>query len=92
MSWQYVEMFDIGLAEENYYKSKMNIYPTTVSRIELNIQNGNTDFNNSNNYSRDMRLGTGRRKKDDMIMAQSMPNAPSLQSRKDYDNKERLSQ
>ena len=40
MSWQYVEMFDIGLAEENYYKSKMNIYPTTVSRIELNIQNG----------------------------------------------------
>ena len=51
MSWQYVEMFDIGLAEETYYKSKMNIYPTTVSRIELNIQNGNTDFNNSNNYS-----------------------------------------
>ena len=51
MSWQYVEMFDIGLAEETYYKSKMNIYPTTVSRIELNIQNGNTDFNNINNYS-----------------------------------------
>jgi hypothetical protein len=51
MSWQYVEMFDIGLAEETYYKSKMNIYPTTVSRIELNIQNGNTDFNISNNYS-----------------------------------------
>jgi len=51
LSWQYVEMFDIGLAEETYYKSKMNIYPTTVSRIELNIQNGNTDFNNSNNYS-----------------------------------------
>ena len=51
MSWQHVEMFDIGLAEVNYYKSKMNIYPTTVSRIELNIQNGNTDFNNSNNYS-----------------------------------------
>jgi len=51
MSWQHVEMFDIGLAEVNYYKSKMNIYPTTASRIELNIQNGNTDFNNSNNYS-----------------------------------------
>ena len=51
LSWQYVEMFDIGLAEETYYKSKMNIYPTTVSRIELNIQNGNTDFNNSNNFS-----------------------------------------
>ena len=51
MSWQSVEMFDIGLAEETYYKSKMNIYPTTTSRIELNIQNGNTDFNNSNNYS-----------------------------------------
>ena len=29
----------------------MNIYPTTASRIELNIQNGNTDFNNSNNFS-----------------------------------------
>jgi hypothetical protein len=51
MSWQYVEMFDIGPAEESYYKSKMNIYPTTVSRIEINIQNENTDFNNSNNYS-----------------------------------------
>ena len=51
LSWQYVEMFDIGLAEETYYKSKMNIYPTTASRIELNIQNGNTDFNNSNNFS-----------------------------------------
>ena len=51
LSWQYVEMFDIGLAEETYYKSKMNIYPTTVSRIELNIQNGNTNFNNSNNFS-----------------------------------------
>ena len=51
MSWQYVEMFDIGPAEESYYKSKMNIYPTTISRIEINIQNENTDFNNSNNYS-----------------------------------------
>ena len=51
LSWQYVEMFDIGLAEETYYKSKMNIYPTTASRIELNIQNGNTNFNNSNNYA-----------------------------------------
>jgi len=51
MSWQYVEMFDIGPAEESYYKSKMNIYPTTVSRIDINIQNENTDFNNSNNYS-----------------------------------------
>jgi len=50
LSWQYVEMFDIGLAEETYYKSKMNIYPTTASRIELNIQNGNTNFNNSNNF------------------------------------------
>jgi hypothetical protein len=29
----------------------MNIYPTTISRIEINIQNENTDFNNSNNYS-----------------------------------------
>ena len=51
MSWQYVEIFDIGPAEESYYKSKMNIYPTTISRIEINIQNENTDFNNSNNYS-----------------------------------------
>ena len=34
LSWQYVEMFDIGLAEETYYKSKMNIYPTMLWNIK----------------------------------------------------------
>ena len=51
LSWQYVEMFNIGPAEELYFNSKMNVFPTTVARIELNIENGNTDFNNSNNFS-----------------------------------------
>lgn len=44
---------------------------------------------NNHYYSRDTR--PGRRRKDDMTMAQSMPNAPFLRSRKDYDNSERLS-
>ena len=49
LSWQYVEMFNIGPAEESYFNSRMNVFPTTVARIELNVENGNTDFNNTNN-------------------------------------------
>ena len=48
--WQYVEMFDIGLAEVINYKGKMNIYPTDINLIETNIINGNYDLNNNNNF------------------------------------------
>ena len=48
--WQYIEMFDIGLAEVINYKGKMNIYPTDPDLINLNILNGNYDLNNNNNF------------------------------------------
>ena len=50
--WQHIEMFNIGHAEEIYYASKMNIYPTNVSRINDNINGANFDLdNNPNQYS-----------------------------------------
>ena len=36
-AWQYIEMFNIGYAEEIYYASKMNIYPANTTRILENI-------------------------------------------------------
>ncbi len=50
-SWQHIEMFDIGKAEEIYYKSKMNVYPVDESWINNNISTGNYDLDNANNYS-----------------------------------------
>ena len=38
-NWQYVEMFDLGIAEEIYFKNRMNIFPANVQRIERNINN-----------------------------------------------------
>ena len=38
-NWQYVEMFDLGIAEEIYFKNRMNIFPANVLRIERNINN-----------------------------------------------------
>ena len=48
-TWQYVEMFDIGKAEELQFKFYMNIYPVTVSDIEANVANGSYDLNSVNN-------------------------------------------
>tara|TARA_B100000900_G_scaffold97033_1_gene80139 strand:+ start:27403 stop:28527 length:1125 start_codon:yes stop_codon:yes gene_type:complete len=51
-AWQYIEMFNIGYAEEIFYASKMNIYPANVSRISNNINSENVDLdNNSNQFS-----------------------------------------
>jgi len=51
-AWQYIEMFNIGYAEEIFYASKMNIYPANVSRISDNINSENVDLdNNSNQFS-----------------------------------------
>ncbi len=50
--WQHVEMFNIGYAEEIFYGSKMNIYPTNVSRISENINSANSDLDsNPNQFS-----------------------------------------
>jgi len=48
-TWQHIEMFDIGKAEELQFKFYMNIYPVTVSDIEDNIANGSYDLDNVNN-------------------------------------------
>tara|TARA_Y100000996_G_C22528323_1_gene645406 strand:+ start:128 stop:1231 length:1104 start_codon:yes stop_codon:yes gene_type:complete len=49
MSWQRVEMINIGKAEEIYYNSKMNVYPVNTARVTANITSGTYDFNNANN-------------------------------------------
>ena len=48
-SWQKVEMFNIGKAEEIYYASKMNVYPVNTARVESNILSEQYDFSNANN-------------------------------------------
>ena len=48
-TWQYVEMFDIGKAEEINYAFQMNIYPTNVSDIQSNISSGSYDLASVNN-------------------------------------------
>lgn len=48
-TWQYVEMFNIGQAEQINYAFQMNVYPTNVSDIQNNIQNGNYDLASVNN-------------------------------------------
>ena len=51
LKWQHLEMFDVGLAEEIYYKNRINLYPANVNRIENNISNQNYDLNASSNFS-----------------------------------------
>ena len=49
--WQYVEMFDIGLAEEIYYKNQMNLFPANVTRIENNISGESYDLDQSSYFT-----------------------------------------
>ena len=49
--WQYVEMFDIGIAEEIYFKNRINIYPANFQNIENNISSKNYDLDESLNFS-----------------------------------------
>jgi len=50
-SWQYVEMFDLGIAEEIYFKNRMNIFPANVQRIESNISNQEFNLDESANFA-----------------------------------------
>ena len=43
-SWQHVEMYNIGPAEQTYYHLKMNVYPTSTENINALIASG--DFSN----------------------------------------------
>ncbi|WP_248723452.1 imelysin family protein [Seonamhaeicola sp. ML3] len=47
--WQYVEMFNIGKAEEILYGFQMNVYPTNTVDVENNIASGTYDLSNVNN-------------------------------------------
>ena len=51
LKWQHIEMFDIGVAEEIYYKNRINLYPANDEKIENNILNQNYDLNQSSNFS-----------------------------------------
>ena len=44
IAWQYVEMFNIGAAEDIFYYNKMNTYPANTTIIDDNIQNQNYTF------------------------------------------------
>lgn len=46
--YQYIEMYNIGKAEELQYKFYMNIYPLSVTDVETNIANDSYDLNNVN--------------------------------------------
>ena len=48
-SWQRIEMFNIGKAEELQYHFYMNVYPLTIDDVENNIVNGTYDLNSVNN-------------------------------------------
>ena len=48
-SWQHVEMFNLGKAEETYFQSKMNVYPSDKERIERNLTNETFNLDNPNN-------------------------------------------
>jgi hypothetical protein len=50
-TWQHVEMFNIGKAEEIYLSSFMNIYPVNEERLTNNINSGVYDLENPNNYA-----------------------------------------
>lgn len=49
LTWQYVEMINVGKAEEIFYSFQMNIYPTNVSDIDANMANGTYDLTTPEN-------------------------------------------
>ena len=51
INWQYVEMFNIGKAEEIMFFSKTNTYPVNEGRIQENINNEKTNLSNPNDWS-----------------------------------------
>ena len=50
-AWQYIEMFNIGKAEEIYYPFRMNIYPVNSARVENNVSKRIENIENPNDYS-----------------------------------------
>ena len=50
-TWQHVEMFNIGPAEQTFYHLKMNVFPTSVSNIENIISAGNYSILDNSPYN-----------------------------------------
>ena len=48
--WQYIEMFNIGKAEEIMFYNKVNTYPANSVRINSNIDENKTDLSNPNDW------------------------------------------
>ena len=49
--WQHVEMYNIGKSMEDYLIFRSNIYPVDTVRVNQNIENGEYDLENPNNYA-----------------------------------------
>lgn len=49
--WQHVEMYNIGKSMEGYLIFRSNIYPVDTVRVNQNIDNGEYDLENPNNYA-----------------------------------------
>ncbi|WP_053002485.1 imelysin family protein [Kordia jejudonensis] len=49
-SWQRVEIFDIGKAEEIQLNFQMNIYPVNTADVEANVSAGFYDLSSPNNH------------------------------------------
>ena len=50
-SWQFVEMFDIGKAEEIYFKNRLNLYPVNRDRVDSNIESDSYDLDKPENFT-----------------------------------------
>jgi len=50
-SWQRIEMFNIGKAEEINFGVRMNVYPVDTERVEANILSSDSDIENPNDYA-----------------------------------------
>jgi predicted lipoprotein len=48
-TWQHLEVFNIGKAEEILYNFQMNIYPVNTTDVENNITTGSYDLTHPNN-------------------------------------------
>ena len=49
--WQYVEVFNIGKAEQIMFNLTMNTFPVSKERIDSNIENEKTDLTNPNDWA-----------------------------------------
>ena len=50
-AWQFVEMFDIGKAEEIYFKNRLNLYPVNRDRVDSNIESDSYDLDKPENFT-----------------------------------------